>query len=363
LSERPSEAPDLAILAVDGGNSKTDIALVARDGRLLSAVRGPTTSHQQVGLEAGTDRLADLVAEARARAGLPAGAPDAPDAPLPDIGIYALAGADTPADEQLLLRAIGERRLARRDVVVNDAFAPIRAASEPGWGIALICGSGVNAAGIAPEGRRARLTALGPISGDWGGGGDIGLAALGLAVRARDGRGQRTALETLVPAHFGYRRPIDLTRAIEARVVLQSRLGELAPVVFRAAAEGDAVARSILDRQANELILMAGAIIRQLSLVRRRPDVVLAGGVFAARDPIFEARIRDGIQALAPGARVHRAEAVPVLGAALLGLDQLEIGPLDARREAEARLRASLGAWRPNAGAPSVESDGVAALG
>jgi N-acetylglucosamine kinase-like BadF-type ATPase len=348
VSRRATSSPGVAtILAIDGGNSKTDVALFTADGRMLAVMRGPTTSHQQVGLDVGIDRLAGLVVAARVEAGLDA------EAGLPAVGVYALAGADTPADDRRLLHAIGARRLARTDLIVNDAFAPIRAASEQGWGVALICGSGVNAAGIAADGRRARLAALGPISGDWGGGGDIGLGALGAAVRARDGRGSPTSLETRVPAHFGYRRPIDLTRAIEARTIPQGRLRELSPVVFRAAAEGDAVARAILDRQADELVAMATAIIRRLSLTRRRPDVVLAGGVFGAHDPIFETRIRDGILGVAPGATVHRATAVPVLGAALLGLDWLarQDGPgrmsAEARHATEARVRASLGAWRP----------------
>lgn len=347
MSERAPSAPDATILAVDGGNSKTDVALISADGRMLAALRGPTTSHQQVGLDVGIHRLAGLVTEARVTAGL------ADDGRLPLVAVYALAGADTPADERRLLRVIGAQRLARTDLVVNDAFAPIRAGSEQGWGVALICGSGVNAAGIAPDGRRARLAALGPISGDWGGGGDIGTTALGAAVRARDGRGRRTSLEALVPAHFGYQRPIDVTRAIEAGRIAHGRLRELSPVVFRAAAAGDVVARAILDRQADELVLMATAIIRQLSLARRRPDVVLAGGVFQAQEPVFEARIRDGIVAVAPGATVHRSAAVPVLGAALLALDALEHDANVGRRSpgdrhaAEARIRASLGAWRP----------------
>jgi N-acetylglucosamine kinase-like BadF-type ATPase len=348
VSQRVSTAPDAAILAVDGGNSKTDVALIAGDGRLLVALRGPTTSHQQVGLDVGIGRLAELVARARALAGLP------PDGAMPLIGVHALAGADTPADDRRLLRAIAAKGLAQTDLIVNDAFAPIRAAAEQGWGVALICGSGVNAAGIAPDGRRARLAALGPISGDWGGGGDIGLSALGAAVRARDGRGSRTSLETLVPAQYGYRRPIDLTRAIEAGAIPHGRLRELSPVVFRAAADGDSVARSILDRQADELVLMASAIIRQLSLTRQRPDVVLAGGVFQASDPVFESRIRAGIVAVAPGATVHRATAVPVLGAALLALDWLARAGLPAgttpahRRAAEGEIRTSLAAWRPS---------------
>ena len=330
-----------AILAVDGGNSKTDIAIVAAYGQLLAALRGPTTSHQQVGLEVGADRLAALVGVARSRAGLAA------DGSPPDIGVYALAGADTPTDVRRLTESLAVRGLAARGLVINDAFAPIRAGSSRRWGIALICGSGMNAAGIAPNGRTARLAALGGISGDWGGGGDVGLAALGAAVRARDGRGPRTALESSVPRHFGFSRPIDLTRAIESESVPQSRLRELSPVVFRASGQGDAVARAIIDRLADELAAMAGAIIRRLNLIRRDPDVVLAGGVFKARDEDFETRIAAGVHAVAPMARVCRWEAPPVLGAALLGLDRLEGSRAGGRESAETRLRAALQGWEP----------------
>ena len=327
------------ILAVDGGNSKTDVALVADDGRLLAAVRGPTASHQQVGMDPGMEALAGLVADARERAGLD-GAPA-------DVAVYGLAGADTPGDTRRLGRALARHRFAVVDDVLNDAFPPLRIGTDRGWGVALICGSGVNAAGIAPDGETARLAALGDISGDWGGGGDIGMAALGAAVRARDGRGPRTSLETAVPARFGYRRPIDVTRAIEARVVPQSRLRELSPVVFEAAGEGDHVARSIIDRQADELVAMGGAMIRRLRLGRLDPVVVLAGGVFRADDAAFLARIRAGLERHAPAAVVRRTTAPPVLGAALLALDRAL--PAGSRRhgEADARLRVALEAWRP----------------
>ena len=329
------------ILGVDGGNSKTDVVLVGADGRLLAALRGPTTSHQQVGLRPGADRLAALVAEARLRAGLSA------DARPADVGVYALAGADTPGDTRRLRDSFLERRLAVDGVVVNDAFAPIRAGSTRGWGIALICGSGMNAAGIAPDGRMARLAALGEISGDWGGGGDVGVAALAAAVRARDGRGSRTALEAVVSRHFGYTRPIDVTRAIEAGSVPHRRLHELSPLVFETAELGDPVARSIVDRLADELIAMAGAIIRRLNLTRRDPDVVMAGGVFNARDEAFEARIAAGVRAVAPLATVRRSEAPPVLGAALLGLDRIHGSMAGDLASAETRLRTELRSWKP----------------
>jgi N-acetylglucosamine kinase-like BadF-type ATPase len=61
--------PRATILAVDGGNSKADVALVGADGTLLAAVRGPTISHQATSLGEGARRLGRLVAAARAGTG------------------------------------------------------------------------------------------------------------------------------------------------------------------------------------------------------------------------------------------------------------------------------------------------------
>ena len=49
------------LLAVDGGNSKTDVALLGTDGVVVAAIRGGTVSHQQVGNAAAGQRLRALV--------------------------------------------------------------------------------------------------------------------------------------------------------------------------------------------------------------------------------------------------------------------------------------------------------------
>jgi hypothetical protein len=72
--------------------------------------------------------------------------------------------------------------------------------------------------------------------------------------------------------------------------------------------------------------------------------VVLAGGVFRARDASLEARIAAGIQAVAPAATIRRLDAPPVLGAALLGLDRLPGRSPSGRAAAERRLRADVAA-------------------
>ena len=52
------------VLAVDGGNSKTDLALVRGDGALLAHVRGPQSSPHHLGLAGCLDVLQALFDEA-----------------------------------------------------------------------------------------------------------------------------------------------------------------------------------------------------------------------------------------------------------------------------------------------------------
>jgi N-acetylglucosamine kinase-like BadF-type ATPase len=338
----------VAILAVDGGNSKADVALVASDGTLLAAVHGPSISHQAVGLEQGMTNLRALVADAAAAAGI-AFRRGGDGTRVAELGSYCLAGADFPAEERMLRRTIAALGLTEETHIRNDTFAALRAGTDRPWGVALICGRGINGAGVAPDGRTARFDGLGQISGDWGGGRGIGTAALGAAVRARDGRGPRTLFERLVPEHFGLKTPLAVTRALYEERIDETRLTELSPVVFRAAAQGDTVARGILTRLSTELVAMAGALIRRLGMTRLDPEVVLAGGVFHAEDPVFYAEIEAGIRAVAPRARIVRLTAPPVLGAALLGLDRLSPGGATPP-DVDARLRGALEAWRGRPG-------------
>jgi N-acetylglucosamine kinase-like BadF-type ATPase len=331
-----------AVLAVDGGNSKTDLVLVGPDGSLLSAVRGPTTSHQAVGLEEGLRRLTELVETAARQAGL-----DPAARPIARLGVHALAGADFGADVRMLERGLRGTGLTEADEVVNDCIGALWAGATDGYGIALVCGAGINAAAVAPDGRVARFDGIGDLSGDWGGGNAVATAGLGAAVRARDGRGPRTELERTIPAHFGLTRPAALTRAMYDKRISEDRLGELSPVVFATALGGDPVARAIIDRLADELTTMAIALATRLGIKRLPVDVVLAGGVFKTDDEAFFERIDAGVRTELPAANLIRLDVPPVAGAAREGLKRVAKGGPDAVAAARDRVRRELREWRP----------------
>jgi N-acetylglucosamine kinase-like BadF-type ATPase len=309
-----------------------DAVVLARDGSIVSAVRFASTERN--GDIHGN--YLDLVNQALADAAVRAGR-DAQDRPLARLGVYCLAGADLPQDDRRITRWLTKQGWTRENVLRNDTFAVLRAGTERTWGVGIVCGSGTNCSAVSPDGREYRLPAVGEISGDWGGGTDIGPLALWYALRATDGRGDRTALTTLVPRHFGVRRPRQVMEALYFGRLRYERLVELPPLVFAAAEEGDAVARSIVDRQADEIATMASAAIRKLRMRNLDVHVVLGGGVFRNDFAAFFDRIDHGIRRVAPRAEIVVLKAPPVLGAAMLGLDTMR-----APKTAYARVRAAL---------------------
>ena len=310
------------VLAADGGNSKTDVALVREDGELLALVRGGLSSPHQLGLREAFDVLDELVREAIAEAGVAA--------PV-DVARIFLAGVDFPVEVERATAEASDRRWARSASVDNDTFAVLRAGAEQGWGVAVVCGAGINCVGVAPDGRHARFPALGWLTGDFGGGYDLGTEAVSAAARSEDGRGPRTTLERAVPAHFGLSTPTELAEAVHFRRIPSSRVVELAPVVLAEAAD-DPVAASIRDRLAVEVVTLVRVALERLDLAAEPVEVVLGGGVFQSHDPGLLRGVAAGVAEIAPRATIREPVLPPVFGAALAGLDELAAPPAAHRR-------------------------------
>ena len=162
------------------------------------------------------------------------------------------------------------------------------------------------------------------------------MRALGLALRAGDGRGSPTVLRTRVPAHFDEVDAEAVLTGVYSGTIAYGRLFELARVLLDAAADGDDPAREAADTLADEVVAFAGAAITRLGVTEEAVEVVLGGGIFETHDNGFQARVADGIHAVAPRALLRRLTVPPVLGAALLGLDAI-----GADDEAKDRLRAA----------------------
>ncbi|MFI1786008.1 N-acetylglucosamine kinase [Streptomyces rubiginosohelvolus] len=318
---------NVSVVAIDAGNSKTDVALIGEDGTVLATARGGGFQPPVIGVEAAIDVLAGVLE--RAVAELPA-------PPVLSGHVSAcLANADLPVEEAELAAALGARGWGSSVEVRNDTFAILRAGVDEPRGVAVVCGAGINCVGMTPDGRTARFPAIGRISGDWGGGSGLAEEALWFAARAEDGRGEASELARALPRHFGLDSMYGLIEALHRGAIPLGRRHELTPVLFATAEAGDPVAAALVKRQAREVVAMASVALDRLDLLEEEVPVLLGGSVLAARHPQLNDRIAALLAARAPKAEVRVVSEPPVLGAALLGLDRTGAGP-----EVHRRLRA-----------------------
>jgi N-acetylglucosamine kinase-like BadF-type ATPase len=303
------------IVGADGGNSKTELVVATDEGQPVAYVRGPGSNSHAVGAAGCIDVVESLLRQAAGGA-------------VPLQGAFFLCGADVPGDIAELTDEVARRRLVERAIVDNDTFALLRAGTDSPDAVAVICGSGINSVGRAAGGRVVRYPSLGWETGDWGGGEALGREALYFAARAEDGRGEPTVLVDVIRSHFGLSLA-EVGQAIHYKRLRAEHLGHLAPAVIAAAVD-DPVAARLVERLADEVVLLVRRALRDLKL--QGADVVLGGGLLREAPFVSEVVVR--LARRAPSARPIVAVDPPVLGAALAALDAA-----GAPRGAHDRLR------------------------
>ena len=214
------------VLAVDGGNSKTDLALVRDDGALLAHVRGPLSSPHHLGLEGALGLLEGILDEALVTAGSPTATPVA------DVAELFLAGVDFPRRRSSCATRSRSARWAARPSVGNDTFAVLRAGTGAAGASRSCAAPGSTASASRPTAasrafpRSVRSRATGAAATTSGSPRSPPPRA------ARTGVARRRRSSSAVPAHFGFETPLELAEAIHAGRDPARRLIELAPLVL-----------------------------------------------------------------------------------------------------------------------------------
>jgi N-acetylglucosamine kinase-like BadF-type ATPase len=295
-------------LGVDGGGSKTFALAADVSGRVIGFGQAGSANHQGAGITAALREIGQACRQALGRR-------------TARFASFCLAGADLHPDFAILRPAIESLGVTAAFDLRNDAWAAMRAGSSHPWGAVVICGSGINAAVRAPDGREFILPCLGDISGDWGGGGDIALAAVGAVARAWDRRGPATTLTERVLGHFGMAGYEALLEGLYTGTLPKQRVSEIAPLIFEVALDGDAVAQDIIVRAGTEIGHAAGSLLRRVDLHREPCEVVTGGSIFKGVGPLLMDAANLSLHRLAPLAGFTHATVEPVVGALLLAFD------------------------------------------
>jgi len=295
------------VLGIDAGATKTVALLADGRGRVVAEGRGPGANLHASG-EREVEKVLRLVTE-EAIGGRR----------TPTAFCLGIAGVDRP-DEARTVGAIVKRIGYRsRAVVVNDALIALVSAAGDAPGIVIIAGTGSIVYGRNARGEAARAGGWGHMIGDEGSGYWIGREALAAIMRAVDGRGPGTRLTEDVLAHFGVADVSRLPRIVYDRETPRMAVAALGPMVSRASELGDAVAKRILERAADELMLAARSVATRLNMRGESFPFVLAGGVYRVVPWLAEELARRLVE-IAPKSRTALLDQEPATGAVHLAL-------------------------------------------
>jgi N-acetylglucosamine kinase-like BadF-type ATPase len=301
-----------AFLGADIGGTKTHVLIATATGQVIGFGEAGPGNHETVGYEGLVAALQTATAQALTQAGLK---------PTQIAGAgFGVAGYDWPSEETATLAAISTLGLPAPLAVVNDTILGLLAGSTEGWGVAVVSGTGCNCWGWDQSRQRiGHVTGGGWLFGEAAGASELVFKAVQALAHEWTRRGPATALTPVLTRAWGATSLPDLLEGLmDGRYRADAAA---APLIFQVAAAGDPVAVDLIHWAGRELGELAMAVIRQLEFEPLAFDVVLMGSMYNG-SPLLIETMRQTIHAVAPGARLVRLAAPPVVGAVLLGMER-----------------------------------------
>lgn len=303
------------MIAVDGGQTSTKVALYDSDTGSLFEETGPPIDHMLTISGQNTAR-AGIQLPLRAALEKAGGPAEIAAAVLSVSGVR-------KGDEALIADWVSQCADVRSCTVVEDAAANLTGASAGrNDGILVIAGGG-SIAYFAHGADVYTTGGYGHILGDEGSAYWIGLHALQAAVRGSEGRGERTALTERILAHFRSSSFWDIKTRVHGETWTRRDMADLAILVSECAEASDAVSQRLLTQAGEMLGGLVTALVRKLpeKLRAEALNVYPTGGVFRSGQWVVPA-FKGTIQAEYPSCRIKSPAHSPLIGALILAADK-----------------------------------------
>ena len=260
-------------LGVDGGQSSTKALVGNSQGEILGRGLGGPCNHAGAG--EGRAKLERALSEAVGQALAPLGL-NLAEARFHRICVGMSGGPD---DKREIIQ-----RLIKADSydVTTDAHVALYGAVGGGAGAVVIAGTGSMALSRDGQGRIWRVGGWGYVFGDEGSAFDIARLSLRASLAAEEGWGPGTSLRADLLTMTQSGSANQLLHRWYAGEFSRDQTADWSRLVEEAAAEGDAVAESILDSAGKRLAELAATAAKMASLPAGAAKVCPIGGAFAS---------------------------------------------------------------------------------
>jgi N-acetylglucosamine kinase-like BadF-type ATPase len=299
-------------LGIDIGGSKSHALITDERGQAVGFGEAGPGNYEMIGWQGFRRILLEITSMALDSAGLL----------IEQISAagFGVAGYDWPVEREPTLASIAALGLSCPLEAVNDTIVGLIAGAREGWGVVLVSGTSNNCRGRDRDGREAQITGNAFKFGEFGSANEITWKAIHAVSYDWSGRGPETALTNAFIQYTGASNVADLIEGLQFE---RYQIGtEVAPLVFEVAEAGDQVARQIISWAGSELAASASGVIRRLGFEELEFEVVLVGSIFKGGSMILDP-MKAGILKIAPGAQFLRLKTPPVMGAALLAMEQV----------------------------------------
>jgi len=309
------------LLGVDGGGTKTTIAVADLNGKIILEKVTGSANFKSIGIEgAGKNFVYGInsVIEELENQGC---------RPYFASSCFGLAGLNTSYDKavyaDILLSKIMPSDIdLKKAVLCNDTVIGLAAGSMNRNRVIIICGTGANCYGINEEGMEAKANGWDYILADEGSGLSMGLRTLRAVMRAYDGRGEETLLTGEIFKFLNMNSIEELNRWTYNEAFSKDRFASLSLPLCNTAEMGDKVAIKILGEEAGEVIINVSTVVKRLNLENKNFDLVFVGNNFKCIK-YFKKIILKRLKESFPNINYIPLTGRPVEGAIRLALENL----------------------------------------
>lgn len=301
------------VLGFDGGGTKTECILLDSQKQIRAVARSGPSNPFRIGHEAATAALVLAAQSAAREAGIEIRHIAALCAGLAGVG-------SSQSHEEMqdhLANAFPNAKLR----LITDLELSLASIAQP-EAIVLVAGTGSSALGRDVQGHTARAGGHGPLLSDQGSAYDVGRLAVAAAVRDRDRTGSDSAIGTEILRHLKFSNWTDLRD--RARTAADEVFPRVFPVVAQAAESGDAHAQTLLRNAAQEIAILASALVDRLNLRDSAVYIAKTGGMVSA-SKFFDAQLDDELKKIAPRATIGLPPIPPAEAAARLALELISV--------------------------------------
>ena len=309
------------VLGIDGGGTKTVCVLMQGKERVLGRGVAGASNYHNMGIEGAFNSIRLAVLQAISEAGI-----------HPEIRAICLgmAGVSRPEDFQVIHNLL--RHLQLLDglplkwslhpdglIICSDSEIALVAGTGHPHGIVAIAGTGSIVFGRNPQRQTKRVGGWGPLLGDDGSAYQIAVLGMRAALQSEDGLLGDTVLKQSLIEYLGIKSIKDLVQIINRPDWGIQNIAALAPLVDRAAAAGDEVARRIIEQAVQALVEATCVAIDALFGYDAAFEVVTSGSVWRGHSGMWE-QFETTITALASNARIIFPRYESAYGAGILAL-------------------------------------------